>query len=110
MAAYAAGNAVLDNIAHVRQGFNQPALSLNWGPWDTGLSLSSQNTLKAFQAFGLEPFSMAEGIETLGQLFFSDEPQLTPVILNRKSLSGGMLTQRPLFKCLCEPDADKCNP
>lgn len=65
-AAYAAGNAFLDALAHHRRALGLPALSIDWGPWaDVGMAASLK---QRFEAQGFEPFSAAQGVATLESL------------------------------------------
>mgnify|MGYP005843895779 CR=1 FL=1 len=71
---YAAANAFLDTLAQWRRHQGQPAIALNWGPWqEGGFALHHQDTLKRLSARGVQSFSAAEGIYRLAQVL--SQPQ-----------------------------------
>lgn len=66
-AAYVAGNAYADALAHYRRMQGAPALSINWGPWK-GEGMSSQSMDALYRRWGLLAIDPSEGVEMLGQL------------------------------------------
>ncbi|MEM7305299.1 MAG: SDR family NAD(P)-dependent oxidoreductase [Planctomycetota bacterium] len=77
-AAYAAGNAYMDALAHRRAAEGLPALSINWGPWSGGgmaASLASRNQVR-FAEMGLKSISPDDGAALFGRLLAEDRPQV----------------------------------
>jgi len=72
---YAAANSFLDALAHYRRGLGLTALSVNWGPWDTGM----------IAELGLQPLYASRGIDLL--------PERTGVRLLEQIL-GSAVTQQ----------------
>lgn len=66
-AAYVAGNAYADALAHHRRMRGAPALSINWGPWQ-GDGMSAHVMDDLYRRWGLLAIDPAEGVEMLGQL------------------------------------------
>ncbi|HTE44381.1 MAG TPA: type I polyketide synthase [Gemmatimonadaceae bacterium] len=76
LANYAAANAGLDTLAHLRRTENRPALSVDWGPWSgtgmaeaVGTGRHGQWTQAGFS--GMMP---SEALGLLGDLMSRDEP------------------------------------
>jgi myxalamid-type polyketide synthase MxaE and MxaD len=64
-AAYAAGNAYMDHLAHWRRAQGLPATTINWGPWaEVGLYARSASTDKAGR-FGVYPMLPHEGLRAM---------------------------------------------
>jgi NADPH:quinone reductase-like Zn-dependent oxidoreductase/acyl carrier protein len=75
---YAAANAYLDALAHLRQAQGLPALSINWGPWsDVGMfaSLSAHDQQRRL-AQGMQTISAGHGAQVLSRLLSADAAQL----------------------------------
>jgi acyl carrier protein len=66
---YAAGNAFLDALAHLRRAQGRPALSINWGPWSTvGLAAAQANRGDRLASRGVDSLSARDGVAALAWL------------------------------------------
>lgn len=73
---YAAANAFLDAIAHLRHREGLPALSINWGAWSgTGLAAHPLATEQLART-GVQPIPPETGLEILTHLMGSRTPQV----------------------------------
>ncbi len=73
---YAAANAFMDGLAHVRRQQGLPALSLNWGPWAT-IGLAAQRGRGGrLAAQGVASLSPDEGLAALEQALAAENVQL----------------------------------
>jgi acyl transferase domain-containing protein/acyl carrier protein len=74
LAAYAAGNAFLDALAHHRAARGLPALSINWGPWaDVGMTSAGERAV--LERMGMHPLPVHDALAILDHLIGSDAPQ-----------------------------------
>ena len=62
---YAAANAFLDALAHLRRQRELPALSVSWGPWEVGMASRAREYLAEV---GLSTLSVEQGLAALGNL------------------------------------------
>ncbi|GHH85033.1 hypothetical protein GCM10018793_51430 [Streptomyces sulfonofaciens] len=73
---YAAGNAFLDALAHHRRALGLPALSLDWGPWATGM-IEELGLVEHYRsARGMTSLTPAAGMAVLERVIGQDRAQL----------------------------------
>jgi phthiocerol/phenolphthiocerol synthesis type-I polyketide synthase C len=102
---YAAANAFLDALAQHRRNLNLPALSINWGAWDTvGLASTQANRGKRLALMGMANLSPVQGIEALDFLLQQQETQVGVIPLNLRQWrqSYPQAAQAPFLAHLAE--------
>ncbi|MEU0400891.1 amino acid adenylation domain-containing protein [Streptomyces sp. NPDC006197] len=73
---YAAGNAFLDALAHHRRGRGLPALSIDWGPWATGM-IEELGLVEHYRVSrGMTSLSPDTGMAVLERVIAQDRAQL----------------------------------
>jgi hybrid polyketide synthase/nonribosomal peptide synthetase FtdB len=71
---YAAGNAFLDGLAHYRRDHGLPALSINWGPWNSGM-IAQLELQPFYERRGIDLIPEETGIELFEDLLGSSETE-----------------------------------
>ncbi|NUP33710.1 MAG: amino acid adenylation domain-containing protein, partial [Streptomycetaceae bacterium] len=73
---YAAGNAFLDALAHLRRARGLPALSIDWGPWATGM-IEELGLVEHYRAArGMSSLSPEAGMAVLERVIGQDRAQV----------------------------------
>ncbi|WP_455432703.1 non-ribosomal peptide synthetase/type I polyketide synthase [Streptosporangium soli] len=73
---YAAGNAFLDALAHHRRAAGLPALSIDWGPWATGMIEELGLVAHYRNSRGMTSLSPDAGMAVLERVIGQDRAQL----------------------------------
>ncbi len=73
---YAAANYFLDALSHYRHELGLPALSVNWGPWNCGMTVPLQQYLNRMGIQALQP---EQALKNLSALLATEWPQAAVV-------------------------------
>ena len=73
---YAAGNALLDALAHARRAAGLKATAINWGPWAESGMAAEAGRGEGVKSRGIELIPPETGLDILGQLLRADVAQV----------------------------------
>jgi len=90
---YAAANAFMDAVAHLRRSQGLAAQSVNWGPWSEAGMAAQRNLSEKLVKEGLASLTPAQGIAALEQVMRRNDPQVTVFALNARQWSEAHPTQ-----------------
>ncbi len=86
---YAAANAYLDALAHVRQAQGLKATSLNWGPFaEVGLAAQAENRGDRLALQGVGSLDPARGMAAMGMLLASDLAQAAVIPIDWRAFAN----------------------
>ena len=102
---YAAANAFLDALAHYRRAQGLPAMTINWGPWTTGM-ITKLNLSKHFTLRGMDLISPEYGMHIFDQLLGYDRVQTVVASFNWPVFLEGYTIIPPLIRHLGDTDAE----
>jgi acyl transferase domain-containing protein/acyl-CoA synthetase (AMP-forming)/AMP-acid ligase II/acyl carrier protein len=103
---YAAANSFLDALARHRTARGLPAVSLAWGPWESGGGMSAQLRERGphpTSGDGLRALSSEQGLALFDAALRAGEPVLAPILLDRAALPPAGRTLPPLLRGLVRP-------
>jgi acyl carrier protein len=114
-ASYAAANAFLDALAHLRRSQGQAALSLNWGLWgEVGFAVTAngRRVVDYMRGFGLTPLPTAQALDSFELLL--SQPGLTQAAVlradwQRWAQQSQLVGLSPFLQTVCQVNARREN-
>lgn len=83
---YAAANAFMDGVAHLRRSQGLPAQSVNWGPWsEIGMAAALGARL---EGEGIASMTPEQGIAALERVIRHNQPQVAVLTINAREWSA----------------------
>jgi myxalamid-type polyketide synthase MxaE and MxaD len=101
---YAAANAFLDALAHLRRAQGLAALAVNWGAWEGrgfAATAGGARTLEALAAQGIASFRPEDALDLLGRLLASEVPQAAVMPFDPERFLASGRRVPPLLAELC---------
>jgi acyl carrier protein len=95
---YAAANAFLGALAHLRRAEGLPATAIAWGPWE-GLGLAREaGALGRMSALGVPPLEPRQALEAFTVLAAGNLAEVAVLRLDRDALQQGPAASSPLLR------------
>ncbi|HEX7843260.1 MAG TPA: SDR family NAD(P)-dependent oxidoreductase [Kofleriaceae bacterium] len=106
LAAYAAGNAFLDALAHHRAALGLPALAVNWGPWaEVGMTPRAEQAV--LERIGMHALPTRDALALLGRVLGGDAAQVMAANIDWSAFAPVLeaRARRPLLDAVRARDA-----
>jgi acyl transferase domain-containing protein/acyl carrier protein len=85
---YAAANAFMDAVTHLRRSQGLPAQSINWGPWSE-IGMAAQRDLgEKLEKKGIAGLTPAQGMVALERVMKRNDPQVALLTFNARAWSA----------------------
>ncbi len=94
---YAAGNALLDALAHARQAAGLPATTINWGPWAGSGMAAEAGVSEAVKQRGMSLIAPQHGLDLLGKLIAAGSPQIAVMDAQWSDMLKLLGSRRPVL-------------
>jgi myxalamid-type polyketide synthase MxaE and MxaD len=102
-ASYAAANAFLDGLAWYRKAMGLPALTINWGPWDTSAAVAGARR-RHLEPLGVDVTPSTEALLEMETLLIHEQTRAAVVTFNWLRVAGDAAQRLRLLADLATHD------